>query len=76
MKKKVLKRVCSTAMGALMFLCLPLSVFAREIDVTSQTGKLSIDLANETEDLILTGTNTNRGSVALIAVSGTDKPVI
>ncbi len=75
MKKKVLKRVCSTAMGALMFVCLPMSAFAREIDVTSQTGWLSIDLANETEDLILTGINTN-GGVELIAVSGTDKTVI
>ncbi|MCR5117232.1 MAG: hypothetical protein K6A97_06970 [Lachnospiraceae bacterium] len=76
MKKKVLKRVCSTAMGALMFVCLPLSAFAREIDVTSLTEGLSIDLANETEDLILSGTNTQNGSVELIAVSGTDKTVI
>ncbi len=76
MKKKVLKRVCSTAMGALMFVCLPLSVFAREIDVTSLTEGLSIDLANETEDLILTGINTQNGSVDLITVSGTDKTVI
>ncbi len=76
MKKKVLKRVCSTAMGALMFVCLPLSAFAREIDVTSLTTRLSIDLANETEDLILTGTNTLKGNVELIAVPGTDKTVI
>ena len=76
MKKKVLKRVCSTAMGALMFVCLPLSAFAREIDVTSQTGKLSIDLANETEDLILTGIKTRYVGVELITVSGTDKTVI
>ncbi len=76
MKKKVLKRVCSTAMGALMFVCLPLSAFAREIDVTSLTEGLSIDLANETEDLILTGINTQNGSVELITVSGTDKTVI
>ncbi len=76
MKKKVLKRVCSTAMGALMFVCLPLSVFAREIDVTSLTEGLSIDLANETEDLILTGINTQNDGVALITVSGTDKTVI
>ncbi len=76
MKKKVLKRVCSTAMGALMFVCLPLSAFAREIDVTSLTEGLSIDLANETEDLILTGINTQNGSVDLITVSDTDKTVI
>ena len=76
MKKKVLKRVCSTAMGALMFVCLPLSAFAREIDVTSLTEGLSIDLANETEDLVLTGINTQNGSVELITVSGTDKTVI
>ncbi len=76
MKKKVLKRVCSTAMGALMFVCLPLSAFAREIDVTSLTEGLSIDLANETEDLVLTGINTQNGSVDLITVSDTDKTVI
>jgi hypothetical protein len=76
MKKKVLKRVCSTAMGALMFVCLPLSTFAREIDVSSQIGQLSIDLAGETEDLILTGTNTLNGSVELKTVPGTDKIVI
>ena len=76
MKKKVLKRVCSTAMGALMFVCLPLSVFAREIDVTSLTEGLSIDLANETEDLVLTGIKTQYVGVELITVSGTDKTVI
>ena len=76
MKKKVLKRIGSTAMGALMFICLPLSTFARTIDVSSQDGLLTIDLADETEDLILTGTNTIEGSVQLIAVPGTDKIVI
>ena len=76
MKKKVLRRISSTAMGALMFVCLPLSTFARTIDVSSQDGLLTIDLADETEDLILTGTNTIEGSVQLIAVPGTDKIVI
>ena len=63
-------------MGALMFVCLPLSTFARVEDVSSLSTEKTIDLANETEDLILTGINTSKGSVKLITVSGTDKVVI
>ena len=76
MKKKVLRRISSTAMGALMFVCLPLSTFARVEDVSSLSTEKTIDLANETEDLILTGINTSKGSVKLITVSGTGKVVI
>ena len=76
MKKRVLKRAGSTALGALMFMCLPLTSFARTIDVSSSGGLVSIDLADETEDLILTGSNTIKGSVELITVPGTNKIVI
>ncbi len=75
MKKKVLKRVCSTAMGALMFMCLPLTSFARTIDVTGLSGQQYIDMASETEDIIFTGTANSGTFVVMQVVYGSDKTI-
>ena len=76
MKKKVLKRVGSTAMGALMFICLPLTSFARTIDVSTISTGENIDLSRETEDLILTGTNDSGISVKINVEGNTDRIVV
>ena len=77
MKKKVLKRVCSTAMGALMFICLPITSFAaRTIDVSLASTNQSIDLSQETEDIVLTGTMNSGIVVRIKAADNTDRIVI
>ena len=75
MKKKVLKRVCSTAMGALMFMCLPLTSFARTIDVTGLSGQQYIDMGSETEDITITGTNDAGAFVLIQIVVNADKTI-
>ncbi len=75
MKKKVLKRVCSTAMGALIFICLPLTSFARTIDITGLSGQQYIDMGSETEDIIFTGTANSGTFVVMQVVYGSDKTI-
>ena len=75
MKKKVLKRVCSTAMGALMFVCLPLSTFAATTIDVSESDRFMIALSDYDEDVILTGTNAQVG-IFIEADPNADKVVV
>ena len=75
MKKKVLKRVCSTAMGALMFVCLPLSAFAATTIDVSESDLFRITLSDYDEDVILTGTNAQVG-IIIEADPNADKVVV
>ncbi len=75
MKKKVLKRVCSTAMGALMFVCLPLSAFAATTIDVSESNRFQITLSDYDEDVILTGTNAQVG-IIIEADPNADKVVV
>ena len=72
MSKKVLRRISSTAMGALMFVCLPLTSFARTIDVGSLTAPEMVNLADETDGIIITGTSNSSMSLVYI-ISANDK---
>ena len=75
MKNKVLKRVCSTARGALMFVCLPLSAFAATTIDVSESNRFQITLSDYDEDVILTGTNAQVG-IMIEADPNADKVVV
>ena len=77
MSKKVLRRISSTAMGALLFACFPLTSFAaRTIDVSSLIIPETVDLAEETDGVIITGTsNSPMGCVQITSANDKNKIV-